>query len=68
MTRYTFIQIFAFMLDNASNNDTMVDEIERRAQAQGIILNAKWGRLRCMPHTIHLAAIKVCFFTAMFIE
>lgn len=56
------------MLDNASNNDTMVDEIERRARSQGIIFNAKWGRLRCMPHTIHLAAIKVSFFVAMIID
>lgn len=67
-TNEIYIQIFAFMLDNASNNDTMVDEIERRARAQGIIFNAKWGRLHCMPHTIHLAAIKVRSFTSMVIE
>ena len=54
------MQIFAFMLDNASNNDTMVEGIESRAAKEGIHLNAAWARLRCMPHTIHLAAIKVC--------
>lgn len=47
------------MLDNATNNDTMVAAIERRAHAESIEFNAQWARLRCMPHTIHLAAVKV---------
>ena len=47
------------MLDNASNNNTMVDAIAGRAASEGIKLNATWARLQCMPHTIHLAAIKV---------
>ena len=47
------------MLDNASNNNTMVDAIAGRAASERIKLNATWARLRCMPHTIHLAAIKV---------
>jgi hypothetical protein len=47
------------MLDNASNNDTFVDGIERRSKKAGVPFNAMWARLRCMPHTIHLAAIKV---------
>jgi hypothetical protein len=51
------------MLDNASNNDTMVEGIDRRAKLEGIKLNASWARLRCMPHTIHLAAIKVKLFS-----
>jgi hypothetical protein len=51
------------MLDNAMNNDTFVDGIERRAKKAGVPFNASWARLRCMPHTIHLAAIKVCFST-----
>jgi hypothetical protein len=49
------------MLDNASNNDTFVDGIERRTKKAGVPFNASWARLRCMPHTIHLAAIKVHF-------
>ena len=53
-------QIFAFMLDNASNNDMMVNGIQSRAAKEGIHLNATWAHLWCMPHTIHLAAIKVC--------
>jgi hypothetical protein len=47
------------MLDNASNNDTMIEGIQKRAASEGIKINAAWARLRCMPHTIHLAAIKV---------
>jgi hypothetical protein len=47
------------MLDNATNNDTMVEGIQRRAQAKGIEMKASWVRLRCMPHTVHLAAVKV---------
>ena len=53
------IQVFAFMLDNASNNDTMVEGIARRAAEAGIPFSASWARMRCMPHTIHLAAIKL---------
>ena len=53
------IQVFAFMLDNASNNDTMVEGIARRAAEEGIKFSASWARMRCMPHTIHLAAIKL---------
>ena len=47
------------MLDNASNNDTLVDGIALRARAKGILFNPLWARLRCMLHTVHLAAIKV---------
>jgi len=49
----------AFVMDNASNNDTLIKGIVNRAVAVGIVLNASWIRLRCLPHTIHLAAIKV---------
>ena len=38
----------------------MVEGIESRAAKEGIHLNAAWAHLCCMPHTIHLAAIKVC--------
>ena len=53
-----FLQIMAFMLDNASNNDTFVDGIESRCNKAGIPFNSPWAKLQCMPHTIHLAAIK----------
>jgi hypothetical protein len=49
----------AIMTDNASNNNTLVDGIVERAKKQGISMNGDWVRLRCMPHTVHLAALKV---------
>jgi hypothetical protein len=52
-------QIMAFMTDNASNNDTLVDRIVWCAKEQGISMKSEWVCLRCMPHTVHLAALKV---------
>jgi hypothetical protein len=52
----------AVMMDNASNNDTMMEAIEDRCRNAGIEFSAKQARMRCMPHTIHLAAIKVSLF------
>lgn len=49
----------AMVMDNASNNDTMIEAIEDRCRTGGIKFSAKQARMRCMPHTIHLAAIKV---------
>ena len=49
----------AIVMDNASNNDTMMEAIEDRCFMAGIKFSAKQARMRCMPHTIHLAAIKV---------
>ncbi|KAL1671187.1 hypothetical protein EV122DRAFT_226994, partial [Schizophyllum commune] len=54
------MHVITFMMDNATNNDTMVAEIERRCMVEGIYFDAQQARLRCMPHTIHLAALKVC--------
>jgi hypothetical protein len=45
-------------MDNATNNDTMVEAIERKCQAENIPFSAQHSRLRCMPHTVHLAALK----------
>ena len=53
------------MLDNASNNDTLVDGIQQHAQAEDIYINATWARLRCMPHTVHLSAVKASSFMCM---
>ena len=53
-------QIMAIMMDNASNNDTMMESIESQCREAGIEFSAQKSRMRCMPHTIHLAAIKVC--------
>jgi hypothetical protein len=52
-------QITAFVMDNATNNNTLVVAFERRCIAAGIPFSARDGRMRCMPHTIHLSALKV---------
>jgi hypothetical protein len=49
----------AFVMDNATNNDTMIEEIEDMSITEGIDFSARRSRLRCMPHTVHLAALKV---------
>ncbi len=55
------LKAWVYMTDNASNMSTFVDGVESRAKAIGVAFNAHWARLRCMPHTIHLAALKVRF-------
>ena len=54
--------VTAIMADNASNNDTMIDEIVvlAREDKKAIELNAQWICMCCMLHTMHLAALKVC--------
>ncbi len=47
------------MMDNATNNDTLVAAIARKCRREGIPFDAKMSRLRCMPHTVHLVALKV---------
>ena len=42
--------------DNASNMDTMVQEIERQFEANGHRWDAQFHRFRCLGHIIHLAA------------
>jgi hypothetical protein len=54
-------QIIAIVMDNASNNNTMMRSLESRCQQRGISFSAQDARMRCMPHTIHLAAIKVFY-------
>jgi len=47
------------MGDNASNMDTFVAGVVSCVEEVGITINADWAPLQCMPHTIHLAALKV---------
>jgi hypothetical protein len=54
-----FNQITAFVMDNATNNDTMVEAFARQCKNKGFNLSVKDGWRRCMPHTIHLSALKV---------
>lgn len=46
-------------MDNASNNDTLMRAIEKRCADANVDFSATDSRMRCMPHTVHLAAIKV---------
>ncbi|EJD06382.1 uncharacterized protein FOMMEDRAFT_50517, partial [Fomitiporia mediterranea MF3/22] len=52
-------KLVAVMSDNASNNDTMMETIKTHMTAKGILFSAEEAHLRCMPHTIHLAALKL---------
>lgn len=47
------------MADNATNNDTLVRSLESRFKAESIPFKASDARMRCLPHTIHLAAMEV---------
>jgi hypothetical protein len=53
-------QVIAIVSDNASNNDTMMVSLERCFAAKNIRFSASEARIRCLPHTIDLAATKVC--------
>ena len=46
-------------MDNASNNDTMVEHLEELLWHNLIRFNPSYARMRCMPHTVHLAALEV---------
>jgi hypothetical protein len=46
-------------MDNTSNNDTLMTSLEARCHAEGFEFSARDSRMQCMPHTIHLAALKV---------
>jgi len=47
------------MGDNTSNMDTFIAGVVSRAEEVEITIDANWAQLRCMPHTIHLAVLKV---------
>ncbi|KAJ7640915.1 hypothetical protein B0H17DRAFT_895324, partial [Mycena rosella] len=52
-------RILSFVMDNASNKDTLMDTIAIKCAAADIDFDATEARIRCMPHTAHLAAIKL---------
>ena len=57
LERYEYSYQLGFTVsDNASNMDTMVQEIERQFEANGHRWDAQFHRLRCLGHIIHLAA------------
>jgi hypothetical protein len=52
-------QVIAIVMDNASNNNTLMTSLERRCSERGVLFSARDARMRCLPHTVHLAAIKL---------
>ncbi|KAJ6528538.1 hypothetical protein B0H19DRAFT_942319, partial [Mycena capillaripes] len=51
--------VIAFVMDNATNNDTLVEHFAARCRSSGIPFSEENGRMRCMPHIIHLAALQL---------
>ncbi|KAJ6576336.1 hypothetical protein B0H10DRAFT_1837022, partial [Mycena sp. CBHHK59/15] len=51
-------RIIAFVMDNATNNDTMIEVFEQKCEAKGINFSVMDSRIRCMPHTAHSRRIK----------
>ncbi|RXW19302.1 hypothetical protein EST38_g6551 [Candolleomyces aberdarensis] len=52
-------KVIAFVMDNATNNNTLADAFECRCQAAQILFSATDAQLQCMPHIIHLAALQL---------
>ncbi|KAJ7915709.1 hypothetical protein B0H13DRAFT_1610153, partial [Mycena leptocephala] len=44
---------------NATNNDTIVEAFARLCKEKCVEFSCSDGRMRCMPHTIHISALKV---------
>ncbi|KAF8220803.1 hypothetical protein L208DRAFT_1331621, partial [Tricholoma matsutake] len=56
--------IIALVMDNATNNDTLAVGIEWCSEEASVHFLAMDSHMRCMPHTVHLATIKVCVLLA----
>jgi len=52
-------RIVAIVMDNTTNNDTLVEYLEQHFKVEDIPFEARWACMRCMPHTTHLAALKL---------
>ncbi|TDL15320.1 hypothetical protein BD410DRAFT_732882, partial [Rickenella mellea] len=51
-------KVITVVADNATNNDTLMESLEERCESRGIPFSAVEARMRCMPHTVRLAALK----------
>ncbi|KAF8799535.1 hypothetical protein BYT27DRAFT_7120256 [Phlegmacium glaucopus] len=51
--------VIVIVMDNASNNNMLMTSLEQWCEEQGISFSAQDACMHCMPHTVHLAAIKV---------
>jgi hypothetical protein len=48
-----------FVMDNTTNNNTIIEEIGDLCHVEGINFSAQHSQLQCMSHTIHLVVLKV---------
>jgi len=48
------LQVGHFTMDNASNNDTFMQELEERLKKRNIPFDAKDRRIMCLPHVINI--------------
>jgi hypothetical protein len=53
------LKVIAIVCDNASNNETMMRALEEHYTQRGVAFSAKWARIRCVPHILHLSATHV---------
>ena len=58
-TNIDYLQIVAINVDNALNNDTMVEHLEVLLQHNFVVFSPSDVRMRCMAHMVHLAALEV---------
>ncbi|KAK0454238.1 uncharacterized protein EV420DRAFT_1645133 [Desarmillaria tabescens] len=60
LVKYSLVgHVMAFMMDNVTNNDTMVKAIKQRCREQAIPFSARNSCLHCMLHTVHLTVVKL---------
>ncbi|CAE7091420.1 unnamed protein product [Rhizoctonia solani] len=50
-------KIGTIMLDNASNNNTMMEQLEALMWEAGYIFDKEGSRVRCFPHIVNLAVV-----------
>ncbi|CAE6470177.1 unnamed protein product [Rhizoctonia solani] len=56
LKKYNIVhKVGSVTLDNASNNNTMMEELAKLIQAEGYDFNKEGNRFRCFPHIINLA-------------
>jgi hypothetical protein len=54
-----FLQVVAFVMDNATNNNTLVQHFASKCHSHNIPFSETNSCMRCLPHVIHLAALEV---------
>ncbi|KAG1753352.1 hypothetical protein EDB19DRAFT_1627207, partial [Suillus lakei] len=52
-------RIMGVVCDNATNNDTLLESLENRCAAEGIEFSHMKARIRCLPHIVHLSAMRL---------